>query len=451
MTATGSQPAAASQAELEAPGVAGRFRARYSPFPLWRAVRGLSRIPPTMMLALLLAAAPVFQSDRPDLITLKDGKEVECRVLFEDDDTLLYTKKRKVEELALSEVQSVQSIERSLREALERFDQVGNNVRGLLELANFCEGRELLAEARHLRIRVLTMDPENDEAWTKLGGSHSKRKGWRMKVRGRFYSLEQLRERVGDWKNAMELPTAHFLIKTDGSPERALDLAIDIERAYLTFYDLLGGSLRLYPFDEVPEIHIYASGEDYRSPPRPGQVAWFAPGANILYVNAETATNAPHSAVFELTDVLLFNAFRRTVGKSGSMPPWARNGIALAFGAAYRRDPGHASWDLSTPIQAYFEAQANADDPLTLKEVVRAGFASYNSGTQAELYSAQSYTLAHFLAHGDDQSYRSGFGQYLLSSFKGKSALSHLEKALNMKDSDIQKRWVAHVKLMSGS
>lgn len=403
-----------------------------------------------MMLAFLLAIVPLAQSDRPDLITLNDGKEVECRVLYENDDKILYTKKRKVEEVARSEVQAVQSIERSLREALQRFDSVGGNVPGLLELASFCEGRELLAEARHLRIRVLTLDPENEEAWTKLGGSYNKRKGWRMKVRGRFYTIEQLRERVADWKNAMELPTSHFLIKTDMSPERALDLAIDIERAYLTFYELLGGVLELYPFDEVPEVHIYASSEDYPSPPTPGKVAYFAPLANILYVDGQAAADAPRAAVVELTDVLLFNAFRRTVGKTGSMPPWARNGIALAFGGAYRRDPGHASWDLSTPIHAYFEAHAGAVEPLSLKDVVRAGFSSYDSGTKAELYTAQSYTLAHFLAHADDRAYRPGFGQYLLTSFRGKSALTHLEKALDMKAEDIEDRWTAYVANLGG-
>jgi len=404
-----------------------------------------------MMLALFLAAAPLAQSALPDVITLNSGKELECRVLYESDDKVLYTKKRKVEELARTEVQSVQSIERSLREMLERFDSVGNNVQGLLELADFCEGHELLAEARNLRIRVLTLDPENEQAWTKLGGSYNKRKGWRMKVRGRFYTLDQLRERVADWKNAMELPTAHFLIKTDTDPLRALDLAIDIERAYLSFYDLLGSALELYPFDEIPEIYVYASSKDYPAPPTPGRVAYFGKSANILYVNGQAASDAPHAAVSELSDVLFFNAFHRTVGKTGSMPPWVRNGFGLAFGGAYRRDPGHASWDLSTPLAVYFELQATASDPLSLKDVVRAGFASYDSGTRAELYSAQSYTLAHFLANADDRAYRPGFGQYLLSSYGGKSALTHLEKALGMKAKDIEERWVAYVQTMSGS
>jgi hypothetical protein len=407
-----------------------------------------------MLTALLLAAlpaAPLAQSNTPDLLVLTSGKEIECRVLFEDEDTVVYTKKRKAEEVARSEVQSVQSIERSLREYLDRYDQIGGqNVVGLLELADFCEARELLGEARHLRIRVVLLDPENETAWTKLGGTYSERRGWRLRVRGRYYTLEQLRERVADWKNAMELRTAHFLIKTDVSPERALDLAIDVERAYLTFYDLLGGALRLYPFDEIPELHIYSSPDDYPSPPNPGEVAWFAPRANICYVDATAGTEAPHAAVAKVTDVLLWNSFRRTVGKTGTIPPWARDGIAQAFGYAYRRDPGHASWDLSRPITAHFRTQVEAEKPLSIKEVVASGFRATESGTRAELYAAQSYTLAHFLSHGDDGAYRAGLGKYLAEAFlRGKTGSTHLEKALGIEVEELEKRWLAYATEMA--
>ena len=56
-----------------------------------------------MMLALALLALPRVQSDTPDLIVLANGEEIECRVLFEDEATIHYTKKRKVEQLAALE------------------------------------------------------------------------------------------------------------------------------------------------------------------------------------------------------------------------------------------------------------------------------------------------------------------------------------------------------------
>ena len=90
-----------------------------------------------------------------------------------------------------------------------------------------------------------------------------------LRVRGRFYTLDELKKRVSDWQNALELNTAHFLIRTDGPPERALDLAIDVERAYLTFYTVFGKPLELYVFDEVPEINVFSDPKDFRAPPQP--------------------------------------------------------------------------------------------------------------------------------------------------------------------------------------
>jgi hypothetical protein len=70
-------------------------------------------------------------------------------------------------------------------------------------------------------------------------------------------------------RNALELPTSHFLLKSDAEPERVLNLAIDAERAWFAFYDALGPALGLYVFDETPEIHVFADAKDYPAPPTP--------------------------------------------------------------------------------------------------------------------------------------------------------------------------------------
>jgi hypothetical protein len=401
--------------------------------------------------ASLFALLALSGSDTPDLIVLQDGKEIECRVLWEDESTIVYTEKRKADEVPTSEVASVQSIERSVREYLDRFSALPRgNVQGLLELADFCEARELHGEARHLRLRVLLLDPENETAWTKLGGVHTERRGWRMKVRGRFLDLGALRERVSDWKNALELPTAHFLIRTDTDPARALDLAVDVERAYLAFYDLLGRALRLYPFDEVPEINVYSSADDYPSPPTSGSIAWFATNANVLHVDGTAAREAPQAAVAELSDLLMWNAMRRTVGKTGSMPAWARKGIGQAFAAAFRRDPGYASWDLSQPVAEPFRTHAEARKPLSLDKLMNAGENAFSSGSDVPLYFAQSYTLLHYLAYADDQALRPALGSYLAGAYGGQGSASHLAKALGRSEKEIEAGWNDYVRARAG-
>ncbi|MEE8469195.1 MAG: hypothetical protein V3T22_12115 [Planctomycetota bacterium] len=401
------------------------------------------------LLAALPAACPPVQDDT-DLLTLTNGKEIECRVLFEGEDTITYSTRRKTREIPRAEVAEIQSIERSLREFLDRFAALDpTHVGSLTDLATFAEGAFLPAEARHTWIRIITLDSENERAWTKLGGVKG-RKGWRLKVRGRFYDLERLRQRVSDWKNAMEIPTAHFLIKTDLEPERALDIAIDIERIYLAYYDALGPELKLYPFDEVPEIHLFGDRKNYPKPPTPGWGAWFGRISNEVYVDA--------SGTFDVLEVrrnvaycLLFNSFRRALGaRVGELPPWAREGLARGLARAIRGDAGRMRLELGIPHEASFSHHARDADALPLKRLLTADFAAFQAGTHVERFRAQAYTLTFFLVNAEDGRYRAGLADYLRSAFLGKGAATHLEKALGVKIEDLEQEWFAYVQGLAG-
>jgi hypothetical protein len=403
----------------------------------------------TLALLLAPALAPTrAPGDEHDRIVRADGKEIPCRVLVETDAKIVYRAKGKTHELARAEVSEVRSVERALDEFLARFDAADLRApEAVKDLALFADAHGLTGEAHCTWIRLLTLDPANEEAWTRLGGV-KRRAGWELKVRGRFYSIDELRERAADWKNAMELPTAHFLLRTDAKPERALDLAIDLERTYLAFYDVLA-PLELYVFDEQPEINVYADPGDYPAPPTPGRAAWFERNANVLHVNGSQAQESG-AIVAELTDALVFNAFRRTLGKTSEIEPWAKNGLAFAFGAAVRTDPGHVRYDFSAPYLPSFEAQAADAKPLTLEQVLRAGFASFDSGSDAERYTHQAYTLVHFLAFHDGGRHRAGFADFLRRSYMGKGGTSNFFEALGADEKTLQADWTAYVQRVAG-
>ncbi len=398
-------------------------------------------------LLISLSVSTLFPGDEPDLISLKDGKKIECRVLLESDAKIVYRAKNKTHEVAPGDVAEIQSVERSLREFLERSAQSDpKDVAAQSELALFAEASYLPGEAHNAWIRILSVDPTNEQAWTKLGGV-KRRNGWELKVRGRFYTIDELRKRVSDWKNALELRTAHFLIRTDADPERALDAAIDVERACTTFYDVFGKHLGLYVFDEVPEIHVYADPKDYPSPPTPGQVAWFDRSANTLFVSAGRERGA---IVAEFTEALIFNSFRRTLDKTGEIEPWARKGLAQAFGAAIRPEPGRVTFDFSTPYLPHFQAHARDKDALSLEKLLRAGFASFDSGSDQGRYLAQSYTLTHFLVFAENGKHRPGYADFLRSSYLGKGGSSNFFKALGTDEKTLEASWLAYVKSISG-
>ncbi len=403
----------------------------------------------TTLLISALISAPAL-GDEPDLVVPKDGKRIECRVLLETDEKVVYRVQSKPREVPRADVAEVQSVERILREFLERFEETStSDVAALTELALFAESRFLPGEAHNAWIRVLTLDPVNEQAWTKLGGV-KRRDGWELKVRSHFYTIEELRQRVSDWKNALELRTAHFEIKTDAQPERALDAAIDLERATQRFYDVLGKPLGLFVFDEIPEVHVFADPKDYPAPPTEGMDAWFDRSANTLYVNARENRDTG-TIVAELVDCLVFNAFRRTLGKTGEIEPWARKGLAFAFAAAVRPAPGRVTFDFDTPYLPHFESQARDAQALPLEKVLRAGFASFDSGSDAPRYIAQSYTLTHFLVFYADAKYRAGFADFLRSAYLGKGGSSNFARALGSDLDTLQAEWTAYVKSTAGA
>lgn len=399
----------------------------------------------------LLALVPTLSAlpgDEHDTVVLADGKELSCRVLLDAESRLVVRAGGKTRELKAGEFKEVRSVERRLAVFLDRFDKTPkDDVKALTALARSAAENELTGEAFGTWIRVLALDPVNDEAWTAIGGTKRK-KGWELKVRGRFYTIEELRTRIADWKNALELPTAHFLLRTDVKAARAVDIAIDLERTHSTFYRILR-PLELFVFDEQPEVNVYADPKNFPTPPTGSAAAWFERSSNTLHVDA-TRVQDSGTIVAELVDALVFNAFRRTLNKTGELEPWIRHGLAQGFAAAVRPSPGRVEYQFDAPYTPYFQAQANDPKPLTIEQVVRAGFASYDSGTDAPRYTAQSYTLVHYLATGDNGKHRAAFAKYIRSAYLGKGGTSNLFKELAVDEKILQAGWTAHVKALAG-
>jgi hypothetical protein len=392
--------------------------------------------------------APAHE-DRTDRLVLASGKEILCRVLHEGVDTIVYDDGKK-HEIRRSEVREVHSVERSMREFLVRQEAVSkSDAAALAELARWCEHEDLLGEAFATWIRVVAADPENEEAWAKLGAVKSK-KGWRVRQRGRLVGIEEFRKGLADWRNALELRTAHYLLKTNVPPRTAVDLAASIERVHQAYYDFLSPVLPLYVFEELPEIHVHANAKRMPAPPAPGEKAWFEVLSNTLHVDFEQE-GAELEAVRRMADLLTYNSFRRTTGKQGEMPAWVQEGLGQAFAGALRRaDDGSARFDFDQPLDALFQRHAQDEKPARLALLLGSGFAAFRAGTDAERLVAQAYTLAHYLTHGDGGKYRAGFASYLQSAFHGQGAETHLEKALGRKAAELESDWKSYVAQMAG-
>ncbi|MBK9385149.1 MAG: hypothetical protein IPN34_10080 [Planctomycetes bacterium] len=396
----------------------------------------------------LAAGARANDEERLDRIVLSSGKEIPCRVLHEGPDTIVYDDGKR-HELKRAEVREIQSVERGLREFLTKLDATSkSDAKALAELARWCEEEALLGEATATWIRVVAADPENEEAWSKLGAVKSK-KGWRVRQRSRLVTIEEYRKGLAEWKNAFELRTGHYLLRTNIPPRNAVDLAASIERVHQAYYDMMGQVLPLYVFDEFPEIHVHINTSGMPSPPHPGDKAWFEAGSNTLYIDAEQE-GSEIEAVRRMADLLTYNSFRRTIGKQGAMPAWVQEGLGQAFAGASRRGDDGVRFEFGVPVATLFKRHAQDPKPARLQLLLGSGFAAYRSGSDAERLVAQAYTLVQYLVHGEQGKHRAGFASYLQSAFGGQDSLGHLEQALGLKSEALEAGWKAYVEQNAG-
>ena len=185
-------------------------------------------------------------------------------------------------------------------------------------------------------------------------------------------------------------------------------------------------------------------------PPQPGKAAWFERGGNVLHVNGQLVSDRG-TIVAEFTEALIFNSFRRTLAKTGEIEPWAREGLKQAFAMSVKLDPGSVVFDFDEPYKPHFQAQASDPKPLSLSQVLRAGFASFDSGTDKERYTAQAYTLLHFLAFFENQKYRLGLANFLRSSYLGKGGTSSFFETIGADEKTLEEQWTSYVKSIAAS
>lgn len=379
-----------------------------------------------------------------DRVVLKDGKEVEGRVVYEDDE-LVVVRGRKDREIPRADVQEVRSVERSLKSFLEKVSALGdpNDVAAVEEIASFCAENGLPDEAKLVHLYVLTRDPENEAAWSGLGGRKAA-KGWELKDGNRWRDLDEFRKEHSTWKDALELRSTHFVLQSDLSLEESLRAILTLEEVYATFYGALTPQLKLYAIDEQPLVQITKDRKSYPTPPVPRD-AWFFVTTNTLNVCAEGELDT-RLVIRELTQALIYNAFNNTLRKDGQVAPWVRKGIADWFAGGAKEGPLRVQIDLSQLDEDSFRRFAQAKEPLSLKRLLTLQPMEFESGSTAENASDAAYTLLAFLARGADGKYRKGLLDFVLSSYNGQGSPTHFQK-LVAKDLDaLEKEWTAWVR-----
>lgn len=411
---------------------------------------GHFRSPRTMLQALLFAAtshiATLAPADGADWIRLDDGKQMQGRVVQVGKEALRIHRGRGEVEIPLSRVVEWRSIEKSLAELLERAARaprgdVGANV----ELARFAAERELVHEARNFWLRVMLLDPSHPGA---LEGAGGRKSGSKVQLQSgkQWTDSDEFFATKSKWKDAIEIRTAHFTFHTDVAVDQALDAALRAEKHYLRFYDFLGPEVGLYVFDEVPEIRVYSNAADFPSAWRSTSAqSWFAPGENALHVLLSEDRNL-RQLFHDATDALLFNAFRRSSGKTGQIPPWAVEGISQYFSVTAGHHPDDPWAPLGKPFGPLFTVVANDPKPVEIKPLLRSSHQEFRNGPDGARRSAAAYALVHYLLNGDDGRHAQTFFALLRDAWRGKSIEKELLAAFGGTPRALEEALLAHAR-----
>jgi hypothetical protein len=415
---------------------------------------------PSYLFLVLLSLSPFASAaeDTRDVVKLKAGGELRGRVVLENDAKLVLRASSREQSITKADVASVSSVARSMEEWLEKHAKLQDaDVAGHLDLAEFCRARHLDREAKLEAYFVLRTEPDDEKAHQILehrrGG-----KTWFARIDGGEVPWRLLDASTAEWGKALVVETEHYSVRSNAGCVAAVDLALDLETFYRTFFDVFLGELELREILEPMTVYAYRSREEFPGagghngelrksgeqshPNRP-----WAPRANdpygllnpygrIAHLYYDEVPGRPARAIHEAVHLLLYSMFQRE--RSGIVPPWIEEGMGQFFETAITGRPGRPVFALDVSDRKRFALLAGAEKVAHLTRIINAPSSDYVDASHRLRKSAEAYALVHFLMNGE---YRANFVAYLKEAFKSNSSAGVFEKALGKRLEAVEKEW----------
>ena len=255
-----------------------------------------------------------------------------------------------------------------------------------------------------------------------------KAKGW-VKYHGTWISPQrlktiqarqvQVRERIkfaSDWKNAWELKTEHFVIKSNVSPQLITDLGKAMEQCFAELANVFSAKTKL---KNIP-IDVFATQEQFI---RNSAESGFPSSSNTLgyfwWRGDESGIRCFYTGTPEQTMSTLFHECSHLVLHSvcgdNPVPTWANEGLAVFFESAERDDksmklqtiPFDRLWHLKRMMK---EGDLSLNQLCTLS-----GVREYSVD-----YYPQGWSLIYYMLYADNGKYRTAFNGFFQMMTKGK-------------------------------
>jgi len=398
------------------------------------------------MLALLLMLAAGGDVRPLDTVELEGGSKLSGRVVFEDADEIVLRVGNNERTLSRKKLVRFDSRFADLRLIQKRWRELAeNDLAGTLALARRCREQKLEEAAQLFAWYVLSRSPK-DAAAHEFLGHEKQRENWLVADGARRWPYEKLLELRKDWKDAWELSSEHYRVRTNLPLSEAVTAVLDMEGAYESFYQLLGRPLRFHELVDPLQAQVHADAKSF--PEMLGDArSYYDHQGHVLLVNA-TGGFERGVVVHEATHQLLDACMQNTRSGRGDVPGWLNEGLAEYVRASTGGPPARG-----LPVEGQFDLarfREFAQSTFDLGRVLNLAADDFGSGAANSLRYSQSYTLVCWGLHGEGGQLRERFYGYLREACKGHSSSTAFKDELKLDERAIEKSWAAFVQAKAG-
>jgi hypothetical protein len=292
--------------------------------------------------------------------------------------------------------------------------------------------------------------------------------------KGQWLAAEEVAKFRQNWSNAWEVDTDHYIVRTNVSLERGVQLATRLEKLYEVFFRLFAGffsprdqlAMLLDPpnrrsaLGKIPEpaqrspkkfrVHFYQSREEFLEAIRPYvksgldvTTGMYLTGTRVAYFY-ETDTADDSTVIHEATHQLFAETREHRHGDGCRGNFWVLEGIAC-YMESFRENADHVelgSWDTARLKRA----RQRLPNFMPVKELIELDRKDFDSDNVKTLY-AESACLSHFLMHYDNGRYRDILVSYLQEVYLGQANYQTLADLLGIDYDTLDRQFREHVAL----
>ena len=315
----------------------------------------------------------------------------------------------------------------------------------VLDLVEWCEEEGLFRGVQMHYWQVLNKDPENAVAHNALG--HRLEGGqWIVPLSdAAAVPYEQFLARQGGDGKPWRFSTEHFDVQSSAPLKQTLLAAATAEMVYFQFYAHFQEIARFHEQLQPLPLHLYASRAQGYPSLGPKIEGHFETLTSIIHAYFEKgeARNLVRLVCHALQDRSVdYDRMRIET----SYPGWLYEGIGSYLESSFRSNDGIPTFHQNVADLNWLRIHQQASPPIKLKDLVRLSRVGLSQHKQSQLAFAQSYSLVHYLLHGDDPQLRTGLGNYMRRAFDEANSSQAMKKSFGKKlHKELEENWTTFV------